>query len=328
MKPAGERENRKKKQTHMTTRKIPSSIPALIALSGRSLSGAQALGAALLLAQNTAARILADRVDLVGEPGPTPTIRGKEAEWLLKREALKTAQATRREAKKAARGFWSDAVDVLKVHLGRTWNPAWEAAGFTGGTLSTKGDPEPMLLRIRGYLRDHTAHENAPLNVTAAQADVHIAAIQAAEQGVDAATTASKQAAAERKASVKRLTKRLSGLRDELDQLLPPDDARWYEFGFSRPIDQHAPGEVTGLTATPGQPGQVFVQHAASARASDYRVSWKPQVSSGDFTEVGLFADLAVTLGGLPSGTTIVVSVTARNEAGETQPTEVTVVVP
>jgi hypothetical protein len=329
MKPARERENIKKKHTDMTTRTIPTSIPALIAFSGRSLSGAQALGVTLNLAQNTAARILADRVDLVGEPGPTPTIRGKEAEWQLKREALKTAQATRRVTIKAARGFWSNAVDLLKLHLGRTWNPAWEAAGFTGGTLATaKGDPEPMLLRIRGYLRDHPAHENAPLNVTAAQADVHIAAIQAAVQGVDTASAASKQAAAERKSSVKRLIKRLSGLRDELDQLLTPDDARWYEFGFSRPVDPHMPGKVTGLTATPGQPGQVLVQHAASARAENYRVSWKPQVSSGEPMEVGLFADLAVTLSGLPSGTTIVVSVTARNAAGETQPAEVTVVVP
>jgi hypothetical protein len=88
------------------------------------------------------------------------------------------------------------------------------------------------------------------------------------------------------------------------------------------------PEEVTGLTATPGPPGQVLVQHEASARAVDYRVSWKPEIGSGEPTVVGLFADLAVTLSGLPSGTTIVVSVTARNEAGETQPTEVTVVVP
>jgi hypothetical protein len=310
-------------------RKIPQSILALSAFSGRSLSGALALGVTLQLAQNTAARILADRVDLVGEPGATPAIRGKEAEWLLKREALKTAQATRRTTMKAAREFWSDAVDLLKHHLGRTWNPAWGAAGFTKGTLSTsKGDPEPMLLRIRAYLRDHVAHENAPLNITAAQADVHLAAIQAAVQGVDSAKAASKQAAADRKASAKRLYQRLSGLREELDQLLAPDDVRWYEFGFSRPVDLRMPEEVTGLTATPGQPGQVIVQHAASARASGYRVCWKPEVSSGEPTEVGLFADLAVTLSGLPSGTTIVVSVTARNEAGETQPAEVTVVVP
>jgi hypothetical protein len=85
---------------------------------------------------------------------------------------------------------------------------------------------------------------------------------------------------------------------------------------------------VTGLTATPGLPGTVLVEHGASARAESYRVSWKLQGSSGDPTEVGLFADPAVTLEGLPSGVTIVVSVTARNAKGETKPAEVTVVVP
>ena len=67
---------------------------------------------------------------------------------------------------------------------------------------------------------------------------------------------------------------------------------------------------------------------AASARAFDYRVSWNVQNGSGDSTVVGLFADLAVTLSGLPSGATIVVRVTARNNAGETQPANVTILVP
>ena len=313
----------------MHTRIIPPSIPALVAFAGRSLSGALALGAILTLAQNTAARISADYVDYVGEPGPNPAIRGKDAEWQLKREQLKTARATLRAVKAEAREFWSDSVDLLKVHLGRTWNPAWEAAGFTQFTLSTsRGNPLPMLLRIRAYLRDHVAHENAPLNITAAQADVHIAAINAAEQGVDAAKAASKSASAARTASLLRLRQRLTGLRDELDQLLDDTDMRWYEFGFSRPVDSKMPNPVTGLVATPGLSGQVLVQHAASARAIDYRVSWKVQNSSGDPTAVGLFADLAVTLSGLPSGATIVVSVTARNEAGETQPANVTILVP
>jgi hypothetical protein len=313
----------------MNTRNIPTSPLALVAFAGRSLSGAQALGVTLNLAQNTAARISTDYVDYVGEPGPTPAIRGKDAESQLKREVLKTARAALRAAKAEAREFWSDAVDLLKIHLGRTWNAAWVAAGFTRFTLSTsKGDPLPMVLRIRGYLRDHPTHESAAVNVTAAQADAHIAAIHAAEQGVDAAKAAAKLASAERKASLKRLGARLTGLRDELDQILDDTDVRWYEFGFSRPVDSKMPNPVTGLVATPGLRGKVLVQHAASARASDYRVSWTPQVSGGTPTEVGLFADLAVTLSGLPSGLTIMVSVTARNEAGETQPASVTIVVP
>ncbi len=117
-------------------------------------------------------------------------------------------------------------------------------------------------------------------------------------------------------------------LREELDLLLDIDDPRWLEFGFTRPVDSRRPAAVKGLTATPALPGTVLVQYAASARAANYRVSWKSQVGSGEPTEFGLFADLVVTLSGLPSETPIVVSVTARNEAGETQPAEVTVVVP
>ena len=86
--------------------------------------------------------------------------------------------------------------------------------------------------------------------------------------------------------------------------------------------------QVTGLVLTPAGAGKVFVEHEASVCALDYQVSWKPQDGSGNPTVVGLFADLTLTLSGLPTGLAVVVSVTARNSAGETQPTEATIVVP
>lgn len=45
-------------------------------------------------------------------------------------------------------------------------------------------------------------------------------------------------------------------------------------------------------------------------------------------TDVGLFSDLQALLSGIPSGTSIIVGVTARNDSGETQPTEATITVP
>jgi hypothetical protein len=47
-----------------------------------------------------------------------------------------------------------------------------------------------------------------------------------------------------------------------------------------------------------------------------------------ELVQAGLFADLAVTLSGLPSGQTIIVAVSARNATGETSPTEESIVVP
>ena len=313
----------------MKTRKIPTSIPALIAFALQALAGARARGAAVALAQNTAARIEADIVDYTGDPGPDPVNRGREAAWQLTREELSIARKALRVAKSEARKFWSDAVDLLKIHLGRTWNARWEAAGFTRYTLSTsRGEPLPMLLRVRSYFRDHAVRENAPLNITAAEADLRIAAIEQAQKDVGAALAASKQAAADRRNSVKRLRRRLTGLRQELEQLLEPGDVRWYEFGFSRRGDPRRPQPVRDLVVTPGQPGELLVQHAGSPRAVDYRVSWKVAESDGAWEEVGRFADATVLLRGLPSGAEVIVGVTARNEGGETPPSKVRMVVP
>jgi hypothetical protein len=43
--------------------------------------------------------------------------------------------------------------------------------------------------------------------------------------------------------------------------------------------------------------------------------------------EVGLFTDRTVIIGGLPRGKTVIVSVTVRNPAGETLPTNSTILV-
>ena len=325
IKPSGDTQNK----THMTTRAIPYKLPSLRQLGTESLAGANALGATLSLAQNTAARISIDHYDVFGEPGETPTNRGKEAALNAKRDALTAAQGVRREAMGDGREFCAKAVDLFKAHLGRKWNSAWMAAGFTRSSIAvSKADVPTLLMEIRNYLRENVPRENAALGITAAAADTKLTAVDAATIAVSAAAAARKLAAQAFAEAKQKLRDRLGGLREELDRILSEDDSRWLQFGFSRPVDSRMPSPVTGLTATPGLPGQVQVQHAASARAANYRVSWKPQSESGETTEVGLFADLAMTLSGLPSGLTIVVSVTARNDAGETQPAEVTIVVP
>jgi hypothetical protein len=84
---------------------------------------------------------------------------------------------------------------------------------------------------------------------------------------------------------------------------------------------------VQKVTATPGLPGQVVVTHGGAPRAVGYRVSWRVKDSDAAPTVAGLFADRTVNLSGLPSGAHVAVSVTARNEAGETRPVEVMVLV-
>ena len=301
----------------------------LISLGSEVLVGAQSLAGVLGLAQNTPSRISADLYDYIGDPGENPVNPGKLAAVAVKSETVKSARAARRAERAVGRKFCAKAVDIFKAHLGRTWNSGWSAAGFSRTTIAaSKGDVHTMLFEIRNYLRGHPAAENAPLGITATLADAHLTAVEAANSVLSSAIAAHKVAAQNRDAAEQKLRERISGLRSELDQLLADDDFRWYQFGFSRPIDESAPEEVSGLLLTPAGAGQVVVTHKASARALDYRVSWKLQSDAGDRIEFGLFADRAVTLNGLPTGFAIVVSVTARNNAGETPPVTATIVVP
>ena len=132
-----------------------------------------------------------------------------------------------------------------------------------------------------------------------------------------AAKAARVQRKTERDASFKKLRGRLSGLRGELEQLLEDEDGR--------PIDGHKPTPVTALVLLPVGSGTAVATWEPSARAQDYRVTWKPTASSDPATEVGLFAETQAVLTSLPAGVPITVAVSARNGSGETAPTEAAV---
>ena len=79
---------------------------------------------------------------------------------------------------------------------------------------------------------------------------------------------------------------------------------------------------VTGIVITPAGSGLALVTWEPSARAENYRVSWKPTASSDPATEVGLFTEPQAVIDSLPSSVPITIKVSARNDAGETLPTE------
>jgi hypothetical protein len=277
IKPAGDTQKTKNKHTHMNTRAIPKNQPALIAFSARALAGVQSLGITLSIAQNTAPRIATDHHDLVGEPGAAGD-PGKQAELNTKRHAVTVAQTARHEALDAGRKFCSDAVDLLKPHLGRTWNSLWQVAGFSRFSIATSSArPYPVLLELRNYFRANPARENVTEGITADLADAKATAIQAAEQALDAAKSARTNAAAARDAAVRQLHRRLTGLREELDLILSDTDHRWYDFGFSRPIDSRLPDPVIDLIATPGLPGP----HAGAICAIRPRAELPREVAGG-----------------------------------------------
>ena len=309
----------------MTIRNIPYNRGALVQAGVSALAGAEHHGASLRLLQSDAGTIATDLHDFIGDP-TAPANQSKTARLMAARDGLVAAQKTKREAVRAGRKFCSDAVDTLKAHLGRTWNTRWEAVGFSRFSLATsRGNPLDTLFLLWGYFKEHPERENAPNGTTAAAAQARIDALGAAQRALDLAGSERLMAIMAYEASKEQLRRRLRALRHELDLLLSPDDPRWRDFGFTRPVDRRRPEPVTEVVAEPVGPGSVVVSHAAAPRATGYRIRWAP-AESDEFTEVGLFGDLVTHLTGLPRGIPITVHVTARNEAGETPPTTVTVV--
>jgi hypothetical protein len=295
-------------------------------LAGIALVGATNFGAAIGLEHNDAANLATDYHDLVGNPA-TPLIPGKQTKLDAQIVAAVAATTARHVAIDEGREFCRLVIGILKPVLGSRWNTAWNAAGFTQPSLALPRNPAAMLAQFRGYFAANPARENAALNVTAARAQTLADAISTAIAAQGNAKTLRGQLRLERDGSFKQLRKRLSGLRAELAQLLSPTDQRWYQFGFQRPADGRVPEPVTELTLSTYGPGAISATWALSSLADNYRVSWRLASSSEAPTEVGLFTDRQCLISGLPSGQQVIVLVRARNNSGETEPTEAAIMV-
>ena len=311
----------------MTTNQIPRTIPALIQLGRTVLTGAQSIGEDVELEHNSATEIAADVYDLAGNPA-TPLVPGKQAKYGAHLMIVKTAYQVKDDAIANGRVFCQVAIGLLKPVLGTRWNTAWQAAGFHLPSLKVPRIPTAMLTSFRNYFGSNPTRENAAANITAARAELLATAIDQAELSISQALDLRLQLKAARDAAVQQLSTRISDTRSELEQLLDDDDGRWYDFGFRRPADGRMPSPVAELTLTPGSAAMVVAQWSAATLAVNYRVTWRISGSAAEPTEVGIFTDRQCAITGLPSGTNIVVGVSARNDSGETTPKEAAIVVP
>lgn len=314
----------------MASNKIPQNIDPLVSLAEDAADGAQQFGAAINLAQNTEAAIRADLMSLTGDPnaGPPPT-PGKQGEWIASKSAKAAASTAARLAESNARSFCASAVGVLKNYLGTKWGSAWEAAGFTNGSLRMPDDPLPLLGELRAYFLAHAAQENAPLGVTAAACLAQANAVSDARSASNASNVAYGLAKQARDAALGTLYSRMSGLLAELDQLLRDDDPRWYAFGFDRPADGQQPGLVLNLVLTPGGPGIVLADWDDARRAERYRVFKQVIGTDPDPVQVdNAVTDSEYTFTGLPSGATVEVTIIPVNSAGDGPKAKAQIVAP
>lgn len=312
----------------MTLTRIPRSSNGLVRLGVKALAGSISQGPAIGLQLNTSAMITTDLHNLTGDPA-TPLVPGKEAVLDSSKQAVKSATIAAQLAVKAGREYCRIGIALLKPVLGVKHNSMWENAGFRTPSLAMPADPVPMLIQFRRFLEANPTSENASIGFTAAQANAKTTAIQSAELALATAESAKLVAKGQRDFAQRALQKRMLGLRGELAQLLSPESGIWREFGFRRPADRHIPNDVEGVALTAGVPGTVLVKWNAASRAENYRVLWRlTGAPAEDATQVGLLTDRQTLITGLPTGSSVIVGVTARNGSGETEAAEATITVP
>jgi hypothetical protein len=134
-------------------------------------------------------------------------------------------------------------LDHLKGYLGRSWNTRWLGAGFSEGTLRLPRNPVSLLLELRAYLAVTRSARTAG-QWRDCRPGEHTWRWLSLRRSWQKATrlTLANVATNARDESLERLRDRIVGLRNELEQLIEPDDMRWRTFGFC-PADRSSHSE-------------------------------------------------------------------------------------
>lgn len=186
---------------------------------------------------------------------------------------------------------------------------------------------------MRAYYVANPARESVVQGV-----NCNVATCESTAQGLSDAESASNQsntdsgvAQADYQNCLAAARARLTGLRNELSQLIDDDDDRWYAFGFDKPSDPSTPEVPANLVATAGVAGTktVIADWDDARRADSYRFR---AVNKADNKEIAneIVSDSQITLALTKAavGAVVVLTVTGRNAAGESpasEPVEFTV---
>jgi hypothetical protein len=307
----------------MANNKIPSRYDPLVTLLHTALAGVRDHGDEVGLKHNNLASLQPVLDALVG----TASEPGAKALWNAAKTHKVAATSALREAENRGRALASALVSLLKLRLGTQWNAQWHEAGFTQGSLKIPDHPQTVLLQLRAFLQTHPDCELPKLS---ASLDCSLIGCQTAAESIDAAKTASQASNIEAGTTkqnfdlaLQQARAKLTGLRQELALLLGPDDARWYAFGFDRPNDTQIPAVPAHVTVTLGSAGNdsLYVEWDDARRAEGYRVVLT-ETASGSAVAEKLVSDSEAVFTGLTAGSSLQISVTARNEAGESLASE------
>ena len=309
----------------------PQGYDQLVQLAEDAADGAHTHGAAIGLVHVTETIIRTALADLIGKPagpgGVPPATPGLKELWDAAKANKSAKTAALRTAQSNGRFLARLCINSLTPVLGASWNSAWNAAGFVSGSLAVPGNPLPILQQLRAYYGVHPTTEVANVQGLACSAAGCEAAVQTISDAASASNQSNTDAGNAQKAYLAGfdlLYTTLSYLRNELTQLLGPDDERWYAFGLDKPSDLGSPTIPDNVVVTPGAAGsKILMVHFDDGRNDEsYRVTATNKATAEEITNVIVTeSETTFTFDALAAGTLVDITVTGRNDKGETQPT-------
>ena len=248
-------------------------------------------------------------------------------------EAAKVVLDQRRQVvfitTKAARQALTIAREILKLTKGNQHSPAWDVTGFTRSLEipTSPADVQDRLQIMHGFFVANPTMENAPLDVTATRFQTLFNDMSTARGAVHTQEMTVESLLAVRNATAQALGARWRSTVNELGFLLTPLDARWSAFGLNKPGAKHIPDVPGEVTAVLVGPGAASVKWVAAPRAEHYRVWRKVNGVDQDLIAVGSPTDANFTIEGLPANSTILIGISAVNNGGESQVSQLVTIV-
>ena len=294
----------------MAANPIPQNPDELFAFGEDMADGLNQHEGAIGMAQNLEAGVRADLL----------AAQTAEAAYQTGRATKISLGATTKTADAAAKVFIRKTRGVLQNYLGTQWATEWEPTGFPNqsiGVPSTRAERQTLLSSLSTYLTNNAGHENAGLNVTAAEAGALFTALSDARSALNNHIATMGQQRSARNEAVNALRVRLRGTINELTQLLEDDAPLFYAFGLNPPGAPDTPEQPEDLVLTPGAPGIIYADWNDAPRADHYKV-YKQEVGvDADFVLADSPSDSDATLTGQPSGQTVKLNIVAVNDAGD-----------
>lgn len=297
----------------MNSNRLPDQIEPLFTLGEDMADGLNAHEAAVGIKQNTEA-VLRTALDAA----------------VAAQSAFKDAQTAKVALSTAvtvmdsnAKSFISSARRLLVTYLGEGYSQSWDATGFPNqstGVPGTQGERQALLQSLAGYFTTHAAQENVPLAITAANASSLFGDLSDARAAAAEGNAVAGQKKILRDAAEKVLRTRMSGLVNELGQLLDDTDPLWLAFGLNLPGATNLPDVADSLVLTAGGAGVVLADWSDASRATRYRVFKQIVGVDAAFVAAATVTDSDYTFAGLPSGQTVKVQIISANDAGQAQP--------